>query len=148
MSKYFSSECLPLDPGNELSMEAVGLLLRAIPQPPGNARNPKKYVEKMRASDDVLCALVDLETAQVVAAVDARFSSDACYISKIAVVEGRRRQGIGRRMLGIIGEMAIMRGCERINLIPLVPEFFNACGFQGTSRVLDASNQDSYRSES
>ncbi len=61
-----------------------------------------------------------------------------CYVKLLWVHESQRRQGLGRKLIGMVEEQALKRGCHTMGVDTYNyqgPEFYPKLGFQEFGRV-------------
>jgi ribosomal protein S18 acetylase RimI-like enzyme len=77
--------------------------------------DPRKDIErKLRVDPDLF--LVAVEDELVVGVVMAGYEGHRGWINYLAVDPGRRRQGLGKRLMAAAERLLAERGCPKINL--------------------------------
>jgi ribosomal protein S18 acetylase RimI-like enzyme len=96
--------------------------------------DPRKDIErKLRVDPDLF--LVAVEDELVVGVVMAGYEGHRGWINYLAVDLGRRRQGLGKRLMAAAERLLAERGCPKINLQVRsenadVIAFYGAIGYQ------------------
>jgi ribosomal protein S18 acetylase RimI-like enzyme len=96
--------------------------------------DPRKDIErKLRVDPDLF--LVAVEGELVVGVVMAGYEGHRGWINYLAVDLGRRRQGLGKRLMAAAERLLAERGCPKINLQVRsenadVIAFYGAIGYQ------------------
>jgi ribosomal protein S18 acetylase RimI-like enzyme len=96
--------------------------------------DPRKDIERKLRVDPELF-LVAVEKELVVGAVMAGYEGHRGWINYLAVDPGRRRKGLGKRLMAAAERLLAERGCPKINLQVRsenadVVAFYGALGYQ------------------
>jgi ribosomal protein S18 acetylase RimI-like enzyme len=78
------------------------------------------------------------EQGEVIGGVTAQTGWSLCYIKLLWVHESQRRQGLGRKLIHMVEEQALKRGCHTMGVDTYNyqgPEFYPKIGFQEFGRI-------------
>jgi ribosomal protein S18 acetylase RimI-like enzyme len=75
---------------------------------------PRRVADLMRRRESL--AVIAKVHGDLVGFVLAQFGDRAVHVALLAVAEGRRREGIARRLLGWVEESAVVAGLFQVNL--------------------------------